>query len=109
VGRNWRCPPLLAKGQVLRCAGNAWTDELDFANSISAGTERVFVDTQKPFRGSQSNRFIRRRWPLIIIWTAHASLLKPRAGRWPRWCRRGTRRESDASGSDQGIRGRLKT
>src|SRR5271170_3846735 len=39
---------LLAKGQVL-LAGNAWTDELDFASSITLRTERVFVDTQKPY------------------------------------------------------------
>src|SRR5580704_9888511 len=48
VGRIGDVRRLLAKGQVL-LAGNAWTDELDFASSITLRTERVFVDTQKPY------------------------------------------------------------
>jgi predicted esterase len=78
VGRMGDVRRLLAKGQTL-LAGNAWTDELDFANSITLRTERVFVDTQKPF-AVRIEQIYSSSLAVDHNLTAHASLLKPRAG-----------------------------
>lgn len=69
---------LLAKGQVL-LAGNAWTDELDFANSITLRTEHVFVDTHRPY-AIRLEQIYSSTLAVDHNLTAHASLLKPRAG-----------------------------
>jgi predicted esterase len=78
VGRMGDVRRLLAKGQVL-LAGNAWTDELDFANSITLRTERVFVDTQKPY-AVRIEQIYSSTLAVDHSLTAHASLVKPRAG-----------------------------
>jgi predicted esterase len=78
VGRIGDVRRLLAKGQVL-LAGNAWTDELDFASSITLRTERVFVDTQKPY-AVRIEQIYASTLAVDHNLTAHASLLKPRAG-----------------------------
>jgi len=78
VGRMGDVRRLLAKGQVL-LAGNAWTDELDFASSITLRTERVFVDTQKPY-AIRLEQIYSSTLAVDHNLTAHASLVKPRAG-----------------------------
>jgi dienelactone hydrolase len=78
VGRMGDVRRLLAKGQAL-LAGTAWTDELDFANSITLRTERVFVDTQKPY-AIRIEQIYASTLAVDHNLTAHASLLKPRAG-----------------------------
>jgi predicted esterase len=78
VGRMGDVRRLLAKGQTL-LAGNAWTDELDFANSITLRTERVFVDTQRPY-AIRLEQIYSSTLAVDHNLTAHASLLKPRAG-----------------------------
>src|SRR6266852_5959720 len=44
LGRMGDVRRLLAKGQTL-LRGGTWTEELDFASSITLRSERVFVDT----------------------------------------------------------------
>jgi len=78
VGRMGDVRRLLAKGQAL-LAGTAWTDELDFASSITLRTERVFVDTQKPY-AIRLEQIYSSTLAVDHNLTAHASLLKPRAG-----------------------------
>jgi len=78
LGRMGDVRRLLAKGQAL-LAGTAWTDELDFANSITLRTERVFVDTQKPY-AVRIEQIYSSMLAVDHNLTAHASLLKPRAG-----------------------------
>jgi predicted esterase len=78
IGRMGDVRRLIAKGQAL-LAGTAWTDELDFANSITLRTERVFVDTQKPY-AIRLEQIYSSTLAVDHNLTAHASLLKPRAG-----------------------------
>jgi dienelactone hydrolase len=78
VGRMGDVRRLLAKGQTL-LGGNPWTDELDFANSITLRTERMFVDTQKPF-AIRLEQIYSSTLAVDHNLTAHASLVKPRAG-----------------------------
>lgn len=78
VGRIGDVRRLIAKGQTL-LAGNPWTDELDFANSITLRTERIFVDTQKPY-AVRLEQIYASTLAVDHSLTAHVSLLKPRAG-----------------------------
>ena len=78
LGRMGDVRRLLAKGQAL-LAGTAWTDELDFASSITLRTERVFVDTQKPY-AVRIEQIYSSTLAVDHNLTAHVSLLKPRAG-----------------------------
>jgi predicted esterase len=79
LGRIGDVRRLLAKGQTL-LAGEAWTDELDFAHSITLRTERVFVDTQKPW-SVRLEQIYTSTLAVDHNLTLHASLVKPRAGR----------------------------
>ncbi len=78
VGRVGDVRRLLAKGQTL-LAGQPWTDELDFANSITLRTERVFVDTSKPW-AVRLEQIYSSTLAVDHALTAHASLLKVRPG-----------------------------
>ncbi len=72
------CGDCSPKGQTL-LAGQPWTDELDFANSITLRTERVFVDTSKPW-AVRLEQIYSSTLAVDHSLTAHASLLKPRPG-----------------------------
>src|SRR5580704_2495659 len=78
LGRVGDVRRLLAKGQTI-LAGQPWTDELDFANSITLRTERVFVDTSKPW-AVRLEQIYSSTLAVDHSLTAHASLLKPRPG-----------------------------
>jgi predicted esterase len=78
LGRMGDVRRLLAKGQVL-LGGNPWTDELDFANSITLRSERVFVDTQKPY-AVRLEQIYSSSLSVDHNLIAKATLLKPRAG-----------------------------
>jgi predicted esterase len=70
---------LIAKGMTL-LSGNAWTDVLDYANSIALRSDRAFVDTTRPY----SVRLEQIYTPSIALensLTAHVTLRKPPAGR----------------------------
>jgi predicted esterase len=78
VGRMGDVRRLLAKGQTL-LGGNPWTDELDFANSITLRSERVFVDTQKPY-SVRLEQIYTSSLAVDHNLTAKVTLLKPRVG-----------------------------
>src|SRR2546425_8093373 len=48
LGRNGELRRLYAKGVTL-LAGRPWTDEADFAASLTIRTDRVVVDSSKPY------------------------------------------------------------
>jgi dienelactone hydrolase len=48
LGKNGEVRRLLAKGMAL-LNGTAWTDVLDFSNSLVLRSDHVFVDTSKPY------------------------------------------------------------
>jgi poly(3-hydroxybutyrate) depolymerase len=48
LGRNGELRRLFAKGNAL-LAGRAWTDQLDYANSLALRTDRVVADSAKPY------------------------------------------------------------
>jgi poly(3-hydroxybutyrate) depolymerase len=48
LGRTGEARRLIAKGLVL-LSGGAWTDALDYASSLVLRTDRVFVDTTRPY------------------------------------------------------------
>ena len=70
---------LLAKGMTLM-AGNTWTDELDFSNSLALRADRVFVDSSRPY-SVRLEQIYSSSLALERIPTAHVTLRKPPAGR----------------------------
>ncbi len=78
LGRIGDVRRLLAKGQTL-LRGSTWTEELDFANSITLRSERVFVDTAKPY-AVRLEQIYSSTLAVDHALTAKATLVKPRAG-----------------------------
>ena len=77
LGRTSEVRHLIAKGLAL-LNGAAWTDALDFSNSLVLRSDRVFVDSSKPYTVRLEQIYspsIELRGPL----TAHVSIRKPRA------------------------------
>jgi predicted esterase len=76
-GKNGEVRRLLAKGQAL-LNGAAWSDALDYSNSLVVRSDRVFVDTAKPYTARLEQIYS----PSIDLQhsvTAHVSLRKPGA------------------------------
>src|SRR5579885_732525 len=79
IGNAGEVRRLLLKGMTL-LSGNAWTDVLDYGGSLALRSERVFVDTSKPY----AVRLEQIYTPAIALeksLTAHVTLRKPPAGR----------------------------
>jgi predicted esterase len=68
---------LLAKGQTL-LNGNAWTDLLDFSNSLAVRSDNVFVDSSKPYT-ARLEQIYSPSIDLAHSLTARVSLRKPAA------------------------------
>ena len=78
LGRTGEVRRLLAKGNVL-LAGNAWTDVADFTASLLLRTDRVVVESQKPYTVRLEQLYapaIELARPL----SAHATLVTRSAG-----------------------------
>ncbi len=76
LGKNGDVRRLLAKGMAL-LNGTAWSDTLDFSNSLVLRSDRVFVDTSKPY----TVRLEQIYSPSIELHavTAHVTLRRPSA------------------------------
>ncbi|HEV2689140.1 MAG TPA: PHB depolymerase family esterase, partial [Bryobacteraceae bacterium] len=68
---------LIAKGQAL-LNGTAWTDALDYSNSLVVRSDRIFVDTAKPYT-ARLEQIYSPSIDLQHAVTAHVTLHKPGA------------------------------
>src|SRR5579872_157061 len=76
LGKNSEVRRLLAKGMTL-LAGKQWSDTLDFKNSLVLRSERVFVDSSKPYV-VRLEQIYSPALQLDHALGAHVSLGKPR-------------------------------
>jgi poly(3-hydroxybutyrate) depolymerase len=76
LGKNGEARRLLAKGMTL-LAGKEWNDALDFKNSLVLRSDRLFVDSSKPYV-VRLEQIYSSSIQLDHALTAHVSLGKPR-------------------------------